>query len=34
MTKEDVVKRMHIQFRENQNEHLVHTAIADFPAEL
>ncbi len=34
LSREDVASRMHEVFRENQNEHLAHTAIADFLAEL
>ena len=34
LSQTEVVSRMHEIFRENQNEHLAHTAIADFPAEL
>lgn len=34
LTKEQVVSRMFPEFREGQNEHLYHTAIADFPSEL
>ena len=34
LSKEQVVARMHEIFQKGQNEHLAHTAIADFLAEL
>lgn len=34
LTREQVVARMFPEFQEDQNEHLHHTAIADFPSEL
>lgn len=34
LTKEEVVSRMFPEFRDGQNEHLYHTAVADFPSEL
>ena len=34
MSREEVVKRMYPIFQPGQNEHLYHTAIADFPGEL
>ncbi len=34
LSREQVVERMFPEFRDGQNEHLYHTAIADFPSEL
>jgi hypothetical protein len=34
LTREQVVRRMFPEFQEGQNEHLYHTALADFPSEL
>lgn len=34
LTREQVVARMFPEFQEDENEHLYHTAVADFPAEL
>jgi len=34
LTVEEVIARMHPEFQSSQNEHLYHTALADFPAEL
>lgn len=34
LTREQVVRRMFPEFQPGQNEHLHHTAIADFPSEL
>lgn len=34
LTREQVVSRMFPEFQEGQNEHLYHTALADFPSEL
>jgi len=34
LTKDEVASRMSPEFQKGQNEHLYHTAISDFPAEL
>lgn len=34
LSKEEVTSRMHTIFQKDQNEHLAHTAISDFLAEL
>ncbi len=34
LSREEVVTRMQSQYRDNQNEHLAHTAVADLLGEL